>query len=97
MSPVLPQGICPLPQKPFPPLQEKSLSVHCGQDLGPIVLIRLHKWRLFLEDAWFCKDVRVTAPNGTLYRFPCYQWLEGVTTVEVREGSGRTHPAPILL
>uniref|UniRef100_A0A8C3N8V7 Uncharacterized protein n=1 Tax=Geospiza parvula TaxID=87175 RepID=A0A8C3N8V7_GEOPR len=78
--------------KPFPPLQEKSLSVHCGQDLGPIVLIRLHKWRLFLEDAWFCKDVRVTAPNGTLYRFPCYQWLEGVTTVEVREGSGRTHP-----
>ncbi|NXC60176.1 LOXE3 isomerase, partial [Aleadryas rufinucha] len=73
----------------FPPLQEKSLSVHCGQDLGPLVLIRLHKWRLFLEDAWFCKDVRVTAPNGTLYRFPCYQWLEGVTTVEVREGSGR--------
>ncbi|NWH40201.1 LOXE3 isomerase, partial [Chloropsis hardwickii] len=81
----------------FLPGKEKSLSVHCGQDLGPIVLIRLHKWRLFLEDAWFCKDVRVTAPNGTLYRFPCYQWLEGVTTVEVREGSGRTHPAPIHL
>ncbi|KAM4754831.1 hydroperoxide isomerase ALOXE3-like isoform 4-T4 [Cyanocitta cristata] len=94
---VPPQGICPSSQKSFPPLQEKNLSVHCGQDLGPIVLIRLHKWRLFLEDAWFCKDVRVTAPNGTLYRFPCYQWLEGVTTVEVREGSGRTHPAPILL
>uniref|UniRef100_A0A8C0UTQ3 Hydroperoxide isomerase ALOXE3-like n=1 Tax=Cyanistes caeruleus TaxID=156563 RepID=A0A8C0UTQ3_CYACU len=75
----------------FLPGKEKSLSVHCGKDLGPIVLIRLHKWRLFLEDAWFCKDVRVTAPNGTLYRFPCYQWLEGVTTVEVREGSGRTH------
>ncbi|NXS03963.1 LOXE3 isomerase, partial [Oxylabes madagascariensis] len=73
----------------FLPGKERSLSVHCGQDLGPIVLIRLHKWRLFLEDAWFCKDVRVTAPNGTLYRFPCYQWLEGVTTVEVREGSGK--------
>ncbi|NXU68339.1 LOXE3 isomerase, partial [Horornis vulcanius] len=81
----------------FRPGKERSLSVHCGQDLGPIVLIRLHKWRLFLEDAWFCKDVRVTAPNGTLYRFPCYQWLEGVTTVEVREGSGRTHLAPIVL
>uniref|UniRef100_A0A8C5JUG7 Arachidonate 15-lipoxygenase type B n=1 Tax=Junco hyemalis TaxID=40217 RepID=A0A8C5JUG7_JUNHY len=62
----------------FLPGKERSLSVHCGQDLGPIVLIRLHKWRLFLEDAWFCKDVRVAAPNGTLYRFPCYQWLEGV-------------------
>ncbi|NWU17481.1 LOXE3 isomerase, partial [Cephalopterus ornatus] len=73
----------------FLPGQEKSLSVDCGQDLGPIVLIRLHKWRLFLEDAWFCKDVRVTAPDGTVYRFPCYQWLEGTTTVEVREGSGK--------
>ncbi|XP_027765113.1 hydroperoxide isomerase ALOXE3-like [Empidonax traillii] len=73
----------------FLPGQEKSLSVDCRQDLGPIVLVRLHKWRLFLEDAWFCKDVRVTAPGGTLYRFPCYQWLEGVTTLEVREGSGK--------
>ncbi|XP_009694152.1 PREDICTED: hydroperoxide isomerase ALOXE3-like, partial [Cariama cristata] len=68
---------------------EKALTVRCERDLGPIVLIRLHKWRLFLEDAWFCKDVRVTAPDGTLYRFPCYQWLEGITTVEVREGSGK--------
>ncbi|NXK93621.1 LOXE3 isomerase, partial [Formicarius rufipectus] len=73
----------------FRPGQEKTLSVNCGQDLGPIVLIRLHKWRVFLEDAWFCKDVRVTAPDGALYRFPCNQWLEGVTTVEVREGSGK--------
>ncbi|NXB05285.1 LOXE3 isomerase, partial [Cnemophilus loriae] len=44
---------------------------------------------VFLEDTRFCKDVWVTAPNSTLYRFPCYQWLEGVTTVEVREGSGK--------
>ncbi|NXJ57933.1 LX12B protein, partial [Spizaetus tyrannus] len=73
----------------FLPGTEKDLTVRCEQDLGPIVLVRLHKWRLFLEDAWFCKDVRVTAPDGTLYRFPCYQWLEGVITVEFREGSGK--------
>ncbi|CAM9125217.1 unnamed protein product [Bubo scandiacus] len=73
----------------FLPGMEKQLSVRCDQDLGPIVLIRLHKWRLFLEDAWFCRDVHVTAPDGTLYRFPCHQWLEGVITVEVREGSGK--------
>ncbi|NXH19528.1 LOXE3 isomerase, partial [Bucco capensis] len=71
------------------PGTEKSLTVRCRQDLGPIILIRLHKWRLFLEDAWFCKDVCVTAPDGSLYRFPCYQWLEGVTTLEIREGTAK--------
>ncbi|NXI44294.1 LOXE3 isomerase, partial [Galbula dea] len=71
------------------PGMERSLTVRCRQNLGPLVLIRLHKWRLFLEDAWYCKDVRVTGPDGTLYRFPCYQWLEGVTTLEVREGSAK--------
>ncbi|NXF56071.1 LOXE3 isomerase, partial [Oceanites oceanicus] len=73
----------------FLPGMEKDLTVRCDQDLGPIVLIRLHKKRIFLEDAWFCKDVRVTIPDGTLYRFPCHQWLEGVTTVEIREGSAK--------
>ncbi|NWI25217.1 LOXE3 isomerase, partial [Sula dactylatra] len=71
------------------PGKEKDLTVSCKQDLGPIILIRLHKWRLFLEDAWFCKEVCVVGPDGTVYRFPCYQWLEGVTTVELREGSAK--------
>ncbi|XP_076216807.1 hydroperoxide isomerase ALOXE3-like [Aptenodytes patagonicus] len=71
------------------PGTEKDMTMRCEQDLGRIVLIRLHKWRLFLEDAWFCRDIRVMGPDGTLYRFPCYQWLEGVTTVEVRESSGK--------
>ncbi|XP_076216789.1 polyunsaturated fatty acid lipoxygenase ALOX15B-like [Aptenodytes patagonicus] len=73
----------------FLPGMEKDMTMCCEQDLGRIVLIRLHKWRLFLEDAWFCRDIHVIGPDGTLYRFPCYQWLEGVTTVEVRESSGK--------
>ncbi|NWX16986.1 LOXE3 isomerase, partial [Aegotheles bennettii] len=73
----------------FLPGKERNLTVRCEKDLGTIVLVRLHKWRLFLEDAWFCKEVRVTAPDGTLHRFPCYQWLEGTTTVEVREGTAK--------
>ncbi|XP_009876022.1 PREDICTED: hydroperoxide isomerase ALOXE3-like, partial [Apaloderma vittatum] len=67
----------------------KELTVSTQQDLGPVILIRLHKSRLFLEDAWFCKDVHVTAHDGTLYRFPCYQWLDGNTTVEFREGTAK--------
>ncbi|XP_009955060.1 PREDICTED: hydroperoxide isomerase ALOXE3-like [Leptosomus discolor] len=42
----------------FMPGKEKDLTVRCEQDLGPIVLIRLHKWRVFLEDAWLLNHVR---------------------------------------
>ncbi|OXB77903.1 UNVERIFIED_CONTAM: hypothetical protein H355_000658 [Colinus virginianus] len=73
----------------FLPRTVKEQTVKCKQDLGPIVLVRLAKSRLFLEDAWFCKEVHVTAPDGTAYRFPCYQWLEGITTQEFREGTGK--------
>ncbi|NXC41908.1 LOXE3 isomerase, partial [Penelope pileata] len=66
----------------------KEQTVKCQQDLGPILLVRLHKSRLFLDDAWFCNEVQVTAPDGTTYRFPCYQWLEGDTTQEFCEGKG---------
>eukprot|EP00076_Gallus_gallus_P041252 XP_025006790.1 hydroperoxide isomerase ALOXE3 [Gallus gallus] len=75
----------------FLPGKVKERTVKCEQDLGPLVLVRLTKTRLFLEDAWFCKEVHVTAPNGTTYHFPCHQWLEGITTQEFREGTGRTH------
>ncbi|NXJ87056.1 LOXE3 isomerase, partial [Trogon melanurus] len=67
----------------------KELTVSSQQDLGSIILIRLHKSRIFLEDAWFCKYVHVTAHDGTLYRFPCYQWLDGNITLEVREGTAK--------
>ncbi|NXL96236.1 LOXE3 isomerase, partial [Alectura lathami] len=73
----------------FLPGTVKEHAVECEQDLGPILLVRLQKWQLFVDDAWYCKEVRVTAADGTTYRFPCYQWLEGTTTQEFREGAGK--------
>lgn len=92
----------PTSSPPSPPApQEQSLQVRCEEDLGPLLLLLLHKQKLFLEDAWFCAAIAITAPDGALYCFPCYQWLEGTTTVEVREGAGKTschlHPNLYLL
>ncbi|XP_025915287.1 hydroperoxide isomerase ALOXE3-like [Apteryx rowi] len=78
------------------PGKAAEFTVRCERDLGPLVLVRLHKWRLFLEDAWFCQDVQVTAPGGRSYRFPCYQWLEDVTTLELREGAGKKPADDVL-
>ncbi|XP_059574160.1 hydroperoxide isomerase ALOXE3-like [Alligator mississippiensis] len=66
-------------------------EIKCDRDLGPIVLVHVQKKRLFLEDAWFCNFIQVTGPAGEIYRFPCYQWIEGNTTLHLREGKGKKY------
>ncbi|KAJ6653104.1 hypothetical protein lerEdw1_010190 [Lerista edwardsae] len=69
-------------------------EVSCDQDLGPILLIHLHKdpYSFFPENSWFCNKVQVTSPQGKVYHFPCYQWIEGYCTVSFREGTAKTLP-----
>ncbi|KAL8177135.1 UNVERIFIED_CONTAM: hypothetical protein K2H54_042499 [Gekko kuhli] len=67
-------------------------EIACDHDLGPILLVRLHKdpYSFFPESSWFCSSVQVTSPHGECYHFPCYQWIEGYCTVSLREGSAKT-------
>ncbi|KAH0626129.1 hypothetical protein JD844_000910 [Phrynosoma platyrhinos] len=67
-------------------------SVTCDYDLGPILLIRLHKdpYSFFPESSWFCNTVQVKSPEGEVYHFPCYSWIEGYCTVSFREGAAKT-------
>ncbi|XP_033026347.1 hydroperoxide isomerase ALOXE3-like [Lacerta agilis] len=67
-------------------------EVPIEQDLGPIHLIRLHKepYLFFPTDNWFCNFVRVTTPQGETYNFPSYQWVEGYSTLTLREGAAKT-------
>ncbi|KAJ6653105.1 hypothetical protein lerEdw1_010191 [Lerista edwardsae] len=69
-----------------------NYQVPCEQDLGPLLLIRLHKepYLFFPEDSWFCSFVRVTSPQGELYQFPAYQWLKGYGTLTLWEGAAKT-------
>uniref|UniRef100_A0A8D0HDV2 Arachidonate epidermal lipoxygenase 3 n=1 Tax=Sphenodon punctatus TaxID=8508 RepID=A0A8D0HDV2_SPHPU len=66
-------------------------EVHSEKNLGPLLLIRLHKERysIFPESNWYCSCVEVTCPEGTVYRFPCYMWIQGYRTLELREGKGK--------
>ncbi|XP_060137867.1 polyunsaturated fatty acid lipoxygenase ALOX15B-like [Zootoca vivipara] len=67
-------------------------EVICDHDLGPILLIHLHKdpYSFFPENSWYCNSVEVTSPHGEVYRFPCYQWIEGFCTKSFREGAAKT-------
>ncbi|XP_065273060.1 hydroperoxide isomerase ALOXE3-like [Emys orbicularis] len=78
--------------KDFAPGAVDEYQVPSAQCLGPIVLIRLHKepYSFFPSDSWLCNCVQVTSPEGDTYRFPCYQWIEGYRTVELREGAAKT-------
>lgn len=64
--------------------------MRCSAELGELLLLRLHKERyaFFPKDSWYCSHICVTAPDGTLTHFPCYQWIEGYCTLELRPGTG---------
>ncbi|XP_023599719.1 arachidonate 12-lipoxygenase, 12R-type [Myotis lucifugus] len=77
-------------------------TVQCQQDLGELIIIRLHKERysFFPKNPWYCNYVQICAPNGRIYHFPAYQWMDGYETLALREATGKTTAddcLPILL
>ncbi|XP_048372794.1 hydroperoxide isomerase ALOXE3-like [Sphaerodactylus townsendi] len=78
--------------KDFSPGAVDEYVVQSEQDLGPILLVRLHKERygIFPPTRWNCSFVEVTGPSEEVYRFPCYQWIVGYATLELREGAAKT-------
>lgn len=75
-------------------------TVRCQQDLGELIIIRLHKERhSFLpKNSWYCNYVQICAPGGRVYHFPAYQWMDGYETLALREATGKPSaplPAPV--
>lgn len=81
---------CSLARLLPPSLQVQKYKVRCAAELGEILLLRLHKERFafFCKDPWYCSRICVTAPDGSAVHFPCYQWIDGYCTVELRPGTG---------
>ncbi|XP_045343312.1 polyunsaturated fatty acid lipoxygenase ALOX15B [Leopardus geoffroyi] len=75
----------------------EDFRVASPQDVGRVLLLRLHKAPLLLpspvgplaRDAWFCDWLQLTPPQGAPLRFPCYQWMEGSGILTLREGAGK--------
>ncbi|XP_061245605.1 arachidonate 12-lipoxygenase, 12R-type isoform X2 [Bos javanicus] len=77
-------------------------TVQCQQDLGDLIIVRLYKERysFFPKNPWYCNYVQVCAPNGCIYHFPAYQWIDGYGTLALREATGKIaadDTLPILL
>ncbi|XP_006116243.2 hydroperoxide isomerase ALOXE3 [Pelodiscus sinensis] len=77
--------------KDFNPGKVEEFKLKSRRWLGDIVLVRLHKepYAFYPTDNWYCSYVEVVSPHGQSYRFPCYQWIEGYCTLELREGKGQ--------
>uniref|UniRef100_A0A2K5R7D2 Arachidonate 15-lipoxygenase type B n=2 Tax=Cebus imitator TaxID=2715852 RepID=A0A2K5R7D2_CEBIM len=76
---------------------EEDFQVMLPEDVGPVLLLRVHKmppalpclpWPL-AQDAWFCRWFQLTPPQGSPFLFPCYQWLEGAGSLVLREGTAK--------
>uniref|UniRef100_A0A8C3W386 Arachidonate 15-lipoxygenase type B n=1 Tax=Catagonus wagneri TaxID=51154 RepID=A0A8C3W386_9CETA len=73
---------------------EEDFKVTAPEDVGEVLLLHVHKappglLRPLASDAWFCRWLQLTSPQGAPLRFPCYQWLEGAGTVVLREGTAK--------
>ncbi|XP_004594828.2 polyunsaturated fatty acid lipoxygenase ALOX15B isoform X3 [Ochotona princeps] len=92
--------------KEFAAGAEEDFEVTLPQDLGPVLLLRVHlappalprALGLPAADAWFCRWIQLKPPRGAPLRFPCYQWLEGPRSLVLREGAAKVswadqHPA----
>lgn len=95
-----PEGPGPvLPAHPaLCPGQVDEYTVRCQQDLGELIIIRLHKERhSFLpKNSWYCNYVQICAPGGRVYHFPAYQWMDGYETLALREATGKpSAPLPV--
>lgn len=64
--------------------------MYSAESLGKLVLIELDKQRLplFPEDSWFPTKVEVKSPEGAVYHFPIYRWIDDSKVHRFREGTG---------
>lgn len=85
------QGLVPPAHPALCPGQVDEYTVRCQQDLGELIIIRLHKERhSFLpKTSWYCNYVQICAPGGRVYHFPAYQWMDGYETLALREATGK--------
>ncbi|XP_006151823.1 arachidonate 15-lipoxygenase B isoform X1 [Tupaia chinensis] len=83
--------------KEFSAGAEEDFEVTLPQDVGQVLLLRVHKAPLALPcplgplapDAWFCRWLQLRPPTDAPLLFPCYQWLEGAGSLVLWKGAAK--------
>ncbi|XP_059125423.1 polyunsaturated fatty acid lipoxygenase ALOX15B isoform X3 [Peromyscus eremicus] len=83
--------------KEFTAGAEEDFEVTLPQDVGPVLMLRVHKAPPELPlplgsrppDAWFCRWFQLEWGPGATLHFPCYQWLEGAGDLVLQEGAAK--------
>uniref|UniRef100_A0A3B3ZWG6 Uncharacterized protein n=1 Tax=Periophthalmus magnuspinnatus TaxID=409849 RepID=A0A3B3ZWG6_9GOBI len=68
-----------------------TFTITCPASLGDLILVEVNKQPLplFPQDAWFVDKVKVTCPEGKVYTFPMYHWINDGEVYHFREGTGQ--------
>ncbi|KAK7879755.1 hypothetical protein WMY93_030682 [Mugilogobius chulae] len=80
--------------------KESSFTVSCAESLGDLILVEVDKQEvpLFPQDSWFVDKVEVKSPEGKVFKFPLYYWINDDKIYSFREGkalkvSEERHPS----
>ncbi|KAK7933631.1 hypothetical protein WMY93_004527 [Mugilogobius chulae] len=68
--------------------KESSFTVSCAESLGDLILVEVDKQEvpLFPQDSWFVDKVEVKSPEGKVFKFPMYHWINDEKVYSFREG-----------
>ncbi|XP_043093196.1 LOW QUALITY PROTEIN: polyunsaturated fatty acid 5-lipoxygenase-like [Puntigrus tetrazona] len=62
-----------------------SVDIKAKELLGDIVLVKLEKGKILIDDHWYCRSISVTTPSGDCFEFPCYRWVSIEKNVILRD------------
>lgn len=63
-----------------------KICVCCKASLGELVMIKLQKYHLLVNDSWYATHAEVTSPEGRTYCFPIYSWISDKDIHSFRAG-----------
>ncbi|XP_043093193.1 polyunsaturated fatty acid 5-lipoxygenase-like isoform X2 [Puntigrus tetrazona] len=63
-----------------------SVDIKAKELLGDIVLVKVEKEKILIDDYWYCRSISVTTPSGDCFEFPCYRWIASEKEVIIRDG-----------
>uniref|UniRef100_A0AAV2MFN6 Lipoxygenase n=1 Tax=Knipowitschia caucasica TaxID=637954 RepID=A0AAV2MFN6_KNICA len=69
--------------------QQTNVRLSCSESLGDLIMVELDKQSVIQNDSWFVDKVEVQSPEGKVFKFPMYHWIQNEKVHSFMEGTAQ--------